>query len=88
MRNIVIITTFLALAAASYCPAEQKPGEGVQITVYTDGYALVKDRRQLPIELQAGINQVRFRQVASSIEADSVHFVSLTDPDARVIGQK
>ena len=87
MRNIVIITTFLALAAASYCPAEQKPGEGVQITVYTDGYALVKDRRQLPIELQAGINQVRFRQVASSIEADSMHFVSLTDPDARVIEQ-
>jgi len=86
MKNIITITTFLALAAASYCPAQQLQ-EGVQITVYTDGYALVKDRRQLPVELQAGVNQVRFSQVASSIEADSVHFISLTDPDARVIEQ-
>src|SRR5262249_45042652 len=51
------------------------------------GMVLIKDRRLLPDELKKGINIVRFTDVAATLEPTSVHFRSLTDPDATVIEQ-
>ena len=45
----------------------------------TSGLALVKDRRMI-LNLEAGINVVRFSDVAASIDPTSVQFVSTTDP--------
>jgi hypothetical protein len=65
----------------------QKPEPGVHLTIYNNNFALVKDRRVLDQELHKGMNLVRFRDVASTIDATSVHFRSLTDPAATVSEQ-
>lgn len=50
----------------------------VSLTVYNQNFALVRDLRTL--NLKEGTNLVRFTDIASQIEATSVHFNSLTDP--------
>jgi hypothetical protein len=52
--------------------------KGLELTVYNSNLALVKDRRAMT--LTTGLNSVRFSDVASAIDATSVHFRSLTDP--------
>jgi len=61
----------------------QAQGEGIELTVYNQNLALVIDRR--PLELSTGLNEVQFTDVASQIDATSVHFRSLTDPDGTVV---
>src|SRR5262249_10128824 len=64
--------------------AADEPAAGVNLTIYNENFALVKDRRQLEDDWRKGLNIVRFRDVASTIDATSVHFRSLTDPAAAV----
>lgn len=54
--------------------------ENIELTVYNQNFALVKDQRSL--DLKKGTNKVAFKDVASLIEPTSVHFVSLTAPDS------
>lgn len=54
--------------------------ENVELTVYNQNFALVKDQRIL--DLKKGLNKIDFKDVASLIEPTSVHFVSLTAPDS------
>ncbi|MCD4740433.1 DUF4139 domain-containing protein [archaeon] len=63
---------------------EVSPSTGVEITIYNQNFGLVKDKREIP--LQSGTNLVKFTDVASRIDATSVHFKSLTG-NARVIEQ-
>ena len=56
----------------------QAQGEDVELTVYNQDIALVRDTR--PFSLEQGVNEVRFSEVASQIDPTSVHFRSLTDP--------
>jgi len=79
---VALLTTLFPAPALA-----QQPGPGVHLTIYNDNYALVKDRRVLDQELRKGMNLVRFRDVASTIDATSVHFRSLTDPAAAVSEQ-
>jgi hypothetical protein len=51
----------------------------VAVTVYNQGTALIRDRRTF--DLEQGVNTVNFTDVASSIDATSVSFISLTDPE-------
>ncbi len=51
---------------------------GLALTVYNQGTALVRDRRQF--DLRRGLNELRFGDVASSIDPTSVLFTSLSDP--------
>lgn len=55
----------------------------VALTVYNQNLALVKDVRTL--ELERGTSQIKFTEVAAKIEPTSVHFKSLTAPDAVTI---
>jgi hypothetical protein len=57
--------------------------EGLELAVYNQNLALVRDPRRL--ELSPGLNQVRFGDVAALIDPTSVHFRSLTDPDGTVV---
>ncbi len=86
-----LTTRFLTLAVAlTLCtsPARaQTPQPGVYLTIYNNNFALVKDRRVLQHEFRKGLNIVRFRDVASTIDATSVHFRSLTDNSATVSEQ-
>ncbi|MCK9614968.1 MAG: DUF4139 domain-containing protein [Candidatus Omnitrophica bacterium] len=74
MKNLVIFV-FGFLFCFSVCAQEN-----VELTVYNQNFALVKDQRSL--DLKKGLNKVDFKDVASLIEPTSVHFVSLTAPDS------
>jgi hypothetical protein len=52
--------------------------DGVSLTVYNQGTALVQDRRTF--QFSSGVNAVKFTDVAASIDPTSVNFKSLTDP--------
>jgi len=62
----------------STVPVAQAQGEGVELTVYNQNLALVRDLRDLT--LKAGVNEVKFAEVAAQIDPTSVRFRSLTDP--------
>jgi hypothetical protein len=72
--------------ALQNAPVAGAKSAGVDITVYNQNVALVKDKRTLALKL--GMNEVRFTDVASQIDPTSVQFTSLTDPNGtRVIEQ-
>lgn len=52
--------------------------ESVEVTIYNQNFALVKDQRNF--EFDKGINRIEFKDVAALIEPTSVHFVSVTSP--------
>jgi len=93
MKRMLLFTLLLTFIAVRSVPAQGGPTQkaepkgGVTLTVYNENFALVKDRRWLDQELNQGLNLVRFRDVAATIEASSVHFRSLTDPQATVSEQ-
>ncbi len=55
----------------------------VELTVYNQNFALVKDQRYF--DFDKGINNLQFKDVAAMIEPTSVHFVSLTSPESLTI---
>ncbi|MDX2079093.1 MAG: DUF4139 domain-containing protein [bacterium] len=64
-------------------PPADEPEPTVSLTVYNEGTALVRDRRTF--SFTAGMNTINFTDVASSIDATSVSFLSLTDPDGTYV---
>jgi hypothetical protein len=78
---VLLGATVLSGGQGSETAAAQ--GEGLELAVYNQDLALVKDPRRL--ELNAGVNEVRFADVAAQIDPTSVHFRSLTDPDGTVV---
>lgn len=59
------------------------PTNGVSLTVYNTGSALVQDRRTFA--LNAGQTVLNFTDVAATIDPTSVSFVSLTDPSGTFV---
>lgn len=79
--QVGILMGVLALAGLMLMPVgaqDAPPANGVSLTVYNQGSALVQDRRTF--SFQTGINTLDFTDVASGIDATSVSFKSLTDP--------
>ena len=65
--------------------AAQAQQAAVDLTVYNDNLALVKEQRSF--QLETGVNQVAVTDVPSRIIPESVHFRSLDDPQAVVLEQ-
>lgn len=61
----------------------QAADDNLAITVYNEGSALVSDRRQF--DINAGVSEIAFTDVAARIDPTSVHFQSLTDPEGTVV---
>jgi len=84
--GVVAVLTLLSVTVLSGgqgpTPAAAQ-NEGVELAVYNQDLALVKDPRRL--DLSAGLNEVRFGDVAAQIDPTSVHFRSLTDPDGTIV---
>jgi len=76
--TIGIVVIVLAGLAISAVGAQETQSDGVSLTIYNQGTALVQDRRTFT--LQSGENTLDFTDVAASIDATSVSFKSLTDP--------
>ncbi len=79
-----ILTSLMIVAAMALPVMSQDNKEGVSVTVYNGGYGVVRDVRTLDI---AADGRVQFRDVAQQIDATTVHFKSLTDPDAKLLEQ-
>ena len=76
------IALCVLLAVATGAAAQDK--EGVAVTVYNGNYGVVREVRSLNIG-KTGV--VKFIDVASRIDATTVHFKSLTDPAAKLLEQ-
>ena len=72
----------VVLAVAAGAAAQEK--ESVAVTVYNGNYGVVREVRSLNID-KTGV--VKFIDVASRIDATTVHFKSLTDPAAKLLEQ-
>lgn len=68
-----ILSSVLAAALASIASA-------TEVTVYNSNLGLVKETR--PFALKSGVSEIKVEDVAAQIDPTSVHFKSLTAPDA------
>lgn len=84
---LAILITMLMLGAFSASAQDEQPTDEpeptVALTVYNQGTALVRDRRSF--SFNSGLNTINFTDVASSIDATSVSFLSLTDPEGTYV---
>lgn len=64
-------------------PAVLVSDDGVSVTIYNRGTALVQDRRTF--DFAAGLNTLNFTDVAALIDATSVSFRSLSDPGGTAV---
>ncbi len=82
MRSFLLMLFVMLVCSISLAQEAAPPPagatEGVQLTVYNDNLAVVKDRRRMTIP--EGQGAVKFSDVAAQIDATSVHFESLSDP--------
>jgi hypothetical protein len=58
----------------------------VDLTVYNQDYALVREQRVL--ELQKGLNQISIEDIPYSIDPTSLHFKSFTDPNGTFVREQ
>ncbi len=77
--GILLAVGLLVLLGSSFSLSEEAKREKVELTVYNNNLGLVKEERA--VNLPKGISELRVTDVASRIDATSVHFKSLTDPD-------
>jgi hypothetical protein len=66
--------------------AVMSPPQDVQLTVYNQNFALVREVRT--VELKQGDNFVKVEDIPAHIEPTSIHFVSKTAPNAVVIREQ
>jgi len=71
MKKILSLVLPAAMAASA---------SATEVTVYNSDLGLVKETR--PFSLRAGVNELKVEDVAARIDPTSVHFKSLTAPDA------
>ena len=83
---VMMISQADAQDDSSTDPLAEAERQSVAVTVYNQGSALVRDVRIF--DLAQGTSTVDFRDVAAQIDATSVNFQSMTDPDGtRVLEQ-
>ena len=71
--------TFLKISLCLFIVLAICHAVSTELTVYNDNLGLVREQRD--IQLDKGQNEIKFTDVASKIDATSVHFKSITDPD-------
>jgi hypothetical protein len=81
MKNIVYSCFILVAIFVFSIPVIA--AENVQVTVYNQNFGVVKEQRTL--DLEKGVNTLKFEDVAKFIDATSVKFKSLTDPDGTTV---
>lgn len=88
-KGLVMLFSLAVLVMGGFSVQAQEgggnptPADGVSITIYNQGSALVQDRRTFT--LATGESTVDFTDVASTIDGTSVSIKSLTDPSGTVV---
>ena len=86
--NKKIIASLLAASQATFASQVTSSGDhrvSVAVTVYNDGRGLVREERN--IELAAGVNEVRFMDVAEQIQAPTVRVAPIEGAPFSVLEQ-
>jgi len=77
----VVAVLLCVVVCPAVCKAAPKlPEPGVGLTIYNNNFAVVKERRRM--DFNAGVNTVKFTDVASAIDPTSVNFKCLSAPGA------
>ncbi len=76
--RLTMLSLSLLLVASLWPAHAQEESKQLELTVYNQGLGLVKDVRTL--DLEEGVQRVRFTDVASQIDPTSVRLVALNDP--------
>mgnify|MGYP000195988805 CR=1 FL=1 len=82
------IAVLLALSQASFAGQVTSSADhrvSVAVTVYNDGRGLVREERN--VDLSAGLNEVRFMDVAQQIQAPTVRVAPIEGPPFNVLEQ-
>ena len=77
-RDFVIAVGILAFVLVTRAFCADAP-ESVALTVYNDGSAIVRETRTIDVPKDKG--EIRFEEVAATIDPTTVKFRSLTDPE-------
>jgi len=80
MRRQLVVLLMVCAAGYSASPAEKPAGPGFGLTIYNDNFAVVRESREMSFD--AGVNTVKFTDVASAIDPTSVNFKCLSAPGA------
>ncbi len=83
MKKFVLMLLVLVMTMTANAQDGTAGSDDLAVTVYNQGTALVKDRRTF--DLNEGVNVLDFTDVAAQIDATSVIFRSLTDPDGTIV---
>lgn len=81
LLRLLPLLAFLYVCGFGSLSAQESAG--IAVTIYNEGTALIRDQRTL--NLDQGLNTVSFSDVAATIDATSVSFLSLTDPDGAIV---
>ena len=85
MKKAFLLFVISVLAAPCFAATASKPSN-VQLTIYNQNFALVKEERDMTLD--NGLNIISIQDVAATIEPSSVAFKSLTDPDSVVVREQ
>lgn len=91
LRKVFVCVTLLmgatlTMEAQNMVTSTAKDTKGVSLTVYNQNFAVVRENR--PISLKAGVNFVRYEDVAAQIDPTSISFKSLTAPNAVAVREQ
>jgi hypothetical protein len=87
-KSMGAVGALAALAVSGRAQQEGKVGKptGVSLTIYNQNFGVVKDRRK--VELANGRTMLIIEDVAQQIDPTTVHFKSLTAPNAVVVREQ
>ena len=79
-QQLLFLAMVCALCSVSFAQTEKLPEQAIDLTIYNNDFAVVRESRQL--EFEVGLNTVKFADVASAIDPTSVNFRCLSAPGA------
>lgn len=83
---LAVVIVSADLHAQSEVTTTAEDVEGVSLTIYNQNFAVVREKRSF--SLGEGTNFVRYEDVAASIDATSLSFKSLTDPNGVAVREQ
>ncbi len=83
MKRLIYLICVFFICGSVYAQAER---ESIEVTVYNENLALVKERRV--VNLNKGLNHIRLMEIPAQIDATSVRFYSLKDPQGTFVKEQ
>lgn len=83
LAAVLLVLSVSLPASPATMPTAEAQGKSVELTVYNQNIALVRENRT--VSLKRGLNEVVYTDVAAQIDPTSVAFKSLSDPENTLV---